>query len=166
MASRFGVIAVLLAALACGAAQAQQSIVPYVVTGHTSGGAATTTPVGNTGSHDIPMPVSCTAAQCTITVTAGLLTPVAGTQVALSIASATALTVPAGATVAVIQAQGTNNSSGVCLYWQDDGTSPTGSAGQQMAAGATLTYAVAGLPIKLIAATGATCTATISYYHF
>lgn len=100
----------------------------------------------------------------TSTVTQAPLAAVAGTQRALSIATATSLTVPATATTAIIQAQGTNNTSGVCLYWQDDGTAPTASAGQQMAAGSVMLYKVTSLPIQLIAATGATCTATISYY--
>lgn len=88
----------------------------------------------------------------------------AGTQTGLSIATATALTVPTGATIALIQAQGTNNTSGACLFWRDDGTNPTNSTGSQMAAGASMFYKVTSLPIKLIAASGATCTATISYY--
>ncbi len=92
------------------------------------------------------------------------LAAVAGTQRGTSIASATALTIPATATVALIQAQGTNNSSGVCLYWQDDGTNPTASAGLQMPAGTTMFYKVSLLPAKFIAATGASCTLTASYY--
>lgn len=91
------------------------------------------------------------------------LTPVAGTQTNLTISAATGLTVPAGATVALIQAQGTNNTSGQCLFWQDDGTAPTGSTGQALPAYQDFYYKATG-PIKLIAASGATCTATISYY--
>lgn len=104
-----------------------------------------------------PLPVNGSASGAEITA-------VAGTQRALAISSATALTVPATATIALIQAQGSNNGSGVCLYWQDDGTVPTVSAGQILSAGTSMYYAVVGLPIKLIAATGATCTATISYF--
>lgn len=91
-------------------------------------------------------------------------TVVAGTQRGLAIASATALTIPATATAALISVAGTNNTSGVCAYWQDDGTNPTNAAGQPLAAGAYLVYNAVGLPIKLIAASGATCTANISYY--
>ncbi len=97
--------------------------------------------------------------------TVAVVGALAGTQRGTSIASATALTIPMGATEALIQAQGSNNSAGVCLYWQDDGTNPTASAGQQMAAGASMYYKVSSLPIKLIAATGATCTITVSYYE-
>lgn len=105
------------------------------------------------------------AVTTTIPVSAGSVTAVAGTQVGLSIATATALTVPAGAMLAIINAQGANNPSGICLYWRDDGTNPTNSAGQALSALATLNYKVAALPIKLIAASGATCTATISYFQ-
>lgn len=100
-----------------------------------------------------------------VPVTPAAITPVAGTQRGLSIASSTALTVPGGATLAVIQAQGSNNSSGICLYWQDDGTAPTNSAGQGMSAVQTLVYKGSLSAIRLIAASGATCTATISYYQ-
>lgn len=93
------------------------------------------------------------------------LTAVPGTQRGLAISSATALTIPAGATIALIQAQGTNNTGGACLFWEDDGTNPTSSAGQEMAATQSMYYQVRTLPIKLIAASGATCTATISYYQ-
>ena len=110
-------------------------------------------PVNNT----YPLPVN--------TVVAGAVpTPVAGTQRGLSIASATGFTVPAGATMVLVQAQGTNNGSGVCLYWQDDGTNPTNAAGQIMAAGQSMWYTAAGLAAKFIAASGATCTLTASYY--
>lgn len=93
-----------------------------------------------------------------------LLTAIAGTQRGLSIASATALTIPTGAKFALIQAQGTNNTSGVCLFWQDDGTAPTNAAGNALSANSIIAYAVQQLPIQLISASGATCTATISYY--
>lgn len=104
-----------------------------------------------------PLPINASAAGAS-------LTAVAGTQTGLAISSSTTLTVPTGATTALIQAQGTNNTAGVCLDWRDDGTAPTASTGQQMAAGASNLYKVANLPIALIAATGASCTATISYY--
>lgn len=93
-------------------------------------------------------------------------TAVAGTQTALSIASATAPTVPATATILVFQPQGTNNSSGQCLIYRDDGTNPTGTTGIGVGAGQTVTYFVASSPIKFIAATGATCTVTITYYKY
>lgn len=94
----------------------------------------------------------------------GLL-PVTGTQRGLAISSATGLTVPTGAKAALIQAQGTNTTGGVCLFWQDDGTAPTGTAGQALAANTSIWVGASSIgKIELIAATGATCTATISYY--
>lgn len=89
---------------------------------------------------------------------------VPGSQVNVTISAATGLTVPVGATYALIQAQGSNNTNGVCLFWRDDGTNPTNAAGQALAANQTLPYTVTGMPIKLIAASGATCTMSVSYY--
>lgn len=91
-------------------------------------------------------------------------TAVAGTQRGVSMVTATALTIPATSTTALISVGGTNNASGICAYWQDDGTSPTGSAGNPLASGAYLPYNATGLPIKLIQATGATCTFNAAYY--
>ncbi len=92
------------------------------------------------------------------------LKALAGTQTSTSMATATALTIPTGAVYAIITVAGTNNSSGICAYWRDDGTSPTGSAGQPLAALNGIQYFVTSLPIKLIQATGASCTFTASYY--
>lgn len=91
------------------------------------------------------------------------LAPVVGTQRGTAIASATGMTIPVGATVALVQFQGTNNGSGQCAFWQDDGTSPTGSAGQASPA-YTPVWIAASAAFKAIAATGATCTMTVSYY--
>lgn len=93
------------------------------------------------------------------------LIPVAGTQRGLAIASSTALTVPTGATVGLIQAQGTNTTARVCLFWQDDGTAPTATAGQSLGANGSIWVSSNSLSaIRLIASASATCTATISYY--
>ncbi len=148
-----GSIAILMALASPAAAQSSQGLFWQCVAADATHPQPGYCPVSNT----YPLPV-------TDSTTSGTLTIVAGTQRGLAIASATSLTVPATATTALIQAQGTNNSSGVCLYWQDDGTDPTASAGQQLAAGGSMYYHVASLPIKLFAATGATCVATISYY--
>lgn len=91
-------------------------------------------------------------------------TALAGTQRGAAMATATALTIPATATAALISVAGTNNTAGICAYWQDDGTVPTVSAGNPLAAGQYLPYNAVGLPIKLIAATGATCTFNAAYY--
>lgn len=96
-------------------------------------------------------------------------TAVAGTQTGVSLAAATALTVPTGANIAVITVEGTNNASGICARWRDDGTDPTASTGSPLAANAVMVYQVkssaqAYLPIKLITATGATCSMDVAYY--
>lgn len=144
----------LFVAVAGGTALAQQGqtgsywqcVAPS--TANPQGGYCPTSPM-------YPLPVS-TESQARV--------PVAGTQVGLVISAATAPTVPAGATTAIIQAQGTNAATGgACLFWRDDGTNPTTSAGQVLVANAAITVSTA-VPIKLIAAATATCTATISYY--
>lgn len=91
------------------------------------------------------------------------LTAVTGTQRGTAIAAATGMTIPATATVALVQFQGTNNASGQCAFWQDDGTNPTASAGQASPA-YTPIWIKASAAFKAIAATGATCTMTVSYY--
>lgn len=52
-----------------------------------------------------------------------------------TLAASTGLTVPAGATVAIIQNNGTQ-----AVRFRDDGTDPTSSIGQRIPAGETLTY--------------------------
>jgi hypothetical protein len=57
----------------------------------------------------------------------GGLTPL-GYQQITSLSSAAGLTVPAGATVAVVQAEDQN------VRWRDDGTAPTASVGMYLVA--------------------------------
>jgi hypothetical protein len=57
-----------------------------------------------------------------------------GYQQLTSLASATAMTVPTGATVALIQAESQS------IRWRDDGTNPTTSAGMVIAAGETVFF--------------------------
>lgn len=58
-----------------------------------------------------------------------------GYQQIVSPAASTPLTVPTGATVAIIQ-----NNGAQPARWRDDGTAPTTTLGQRIAAGDTLTY--------------------------
>jgi hypothetical protein len=58
----------------------------------------------------------------------------AGYQQLTSLATATALTVPAGADVAIIQAEAQ------AVRWRDDGTDPTSSVGMRLAAGSDFLY--------------------------
>lgn len=62
-----------------------------------------------------------------------------GYQQITSIAAATALTVPAGASIALIQAEAQ------AVRWRDDGTNPTAAVGYPLAAGSELVYSGAGL---------------------
>ncbi len=79
-----------------------------------------------------------------------------GYQQLTSITSSTALSVPAGAKIAVIGAE----TQGV--RWRDDGTAPTGSIGMLLNSGDTLIHPRPSA-IRLIQATsGAIC--NVSYY--
>lgn len=91
------------------------------------------------------------------------LVPVAGTQTGVTISASTGMTIPAGATVALVQFQGTNNTAGQCGFWRDDGTAPTGTTGQASPA-YTPIWIAATANFKAILATSATCTLTVSYY--
>jgi len=96
----------------------------------------------------------------------GLLTPVAGSQEALGVATATALTVPtfgtnaAPATIAVITVEG------VSVRWRCDGTAPTASSGSLLAAGTqTFTLVVTPLSACQFIQTSATATLDVEYFH-
>lgn len=57
-----------------------------------------------------------------------------GYQQIVDMSAVTALTVPAGADLALIQTVTQN------VRWRDDGTAPTGTVGMRLAAGDTLVY--------------------------
>lgn len=80
-----------------------------------------------------------------------------GYQRITSLTASTALTVPAGARLALIEAEG------VAIRWRDDGTAPTASVGMTIAAGATLPYAGDLAAIRLIQAASGSV-ANVSYY--
>ena len=80
-----------------------------------------------------------------------------GFQQITSLASSTALTVPGGATLAVIQAEGAD------VRWRDDGTAPTATVGMLLPAGAELRYTGALAALRLIQAS-AGATVNVSYY--
>lgn len=67
-----------------------------------------------------------------------------GYQQIISPAAATALTVPTGATTAIIQAEGND------IRWRDDGTDPTASVGQILYMGQQMTYQASLAAIKFI----------------
>lgn len=80
-----------------------------------------------------------------------------GYQQLTSLSAASSLTVPTGATIALIQAQDKN------VRWRDDGTDPTASVGMVIAAGDTLPYTGSLAAIKLIE-TAASAKVNVAYY--
>lgn len=74
-----------------------------------------------------------------------------------SLASAAGLTPPTGARLALIQAETQ------AVRWRDDGTSPTGTAGMQLAAGSSIEYDGNLSAIKFIEA-AASAKLNVSYW--
>ena len=75
-----------------------------------------------------------------------------------SLSSSAALTVPSGATIAVVQAEGAD------VRWRDDGTAPTASVGMLLPAGAERVFD-AGLAAVRLIQTASGATANVSYYQ-
>lgn len=80
-----------------------------------------------------------------------------GFQQITSLSSATGLTVPMGALIALIQAETQS------IRWRDDGTNPTASVGMLLSAGNTLAYTGDLSQIKIIQTT-ASASVNVSYY--
>lgn len=81
-----------------------------------------------------------------------------GYQQIVGLAAATALTIPAGTSLAIITPETQ------AVRWRDDGTDPTASVGYPLAASAELQYSAAQLSrLKFIEQT-ATATLNICYY--
>lgn len=78
--------------------------------------------------------------------------------VTATLATATPLTAPAGATVAYIVVEG------VDVRWRDDGVAPTATVGMLLPAGATLSYSGSLAVIEFIE-TAAGSILNISYYE-
>lgn len=81
-----------------------------------------------------------------------------GYQQLTSLAAATALTVPAGTSFALINAETQD------VRWRDDGTDPSATVGMLIAAGSTLQYEAADLAIIKFIQTAASAKLNISYY--
>lgn len=90
------------------------------------------------------------------TTSPGNLTP-KGYQQITDLASAASLTVPTGATVALIQAETQS------IRWRDDGTSPTTTVGMVLAAGESVFYTGNLATFKAIEVT-ASAKLNVSYY--
>lgn len=80
-----------------------------------------------------------------------------GYQQITSLSSATALTVPDGTGMVMIQAETQS------IRWRDDGSDPTATVGMVLAAGDILFYTGKSKTIKLIETT-ASAKANVSYY--
>ena len=81
-----------------------------------------------------------------------------GYQQITSVSASTALTIPAGANVALIQAEAQ------AVRWRDDGTAPTASVGMSLAADETLPYTGNLSAIRFIEQT-AGAKLNVSYYR-
>lgn len=81
-----------------------------------------------------------------------------GYQQLTSLAAATALTIPAGTSFAMLNAETQD------VRWRDDGTDPTATVGMLIAAGATLTYEAADLAVMKFIQSAASAKLNISYY--
>lgn len=81
-----------------------------------------------------------------------------GYQQITSLSSSTALTVPEGAEMALVQAESQN------VRWRDDGTDPTATVGMLLMAGATLEYDAAQLSVVEFIEAAASAKLNISYY--
>ena len=84
-------------------------------------------------------------------------TTVLGYQQITSLSASTALTVPAGATMALIVAETQ------AVRWRDDGTAPTASVGMPLATGTSLSYDGDLKAIRFIQQT-ASAVLNVSYY--
>lgn len=102
-----------------------------------------------------PLPVTASAS-APMPVILGNRTP-KGYQQIVGLAASTALTVPAGALVAVITTEGQN------VRWRDDGTAPTAAIGFNLNVGQALFYDGSLAALKFIQQ-AATATLNISYY--
>jgi hypothetical protein len=81
-----------------------------------------------------------------------------GYQQITSLASSTALTVPDGTCLALIQAQGQD------VRWRDDGTDPTATVGMLLSAGESMEYDVADVAVVEFIQVAATAILNVSYY--
>ena len=90
----------------------------------------------------------------------GLLVPVAGSQEALGVVTATALTVPATATIAMITVEGNS------VRYRCDGTDPTASAGSLLAVGTQgLVLVAKPLSACKFIQTAPTATLDVEFWH-
>jgi hypothetical protein len=80
-----------------------------------------------------------------------------------TLASATTLTVPATAQLALVQCEGVSGTDYV--RWRDDGANPTATVGMMLGAPFQLTFVGDLATIVFIAGSGASPILNVSYYH-
>lgn len=88
----------------------------------------------------------------------GLLTPVVGSQEALAVTASTALTIPAGATIAWVTVEGQT------VRFRCDGTAPTASSGSLLAVGTKTEFRINGLSACHFIQTTASATLDVEYF--
>ena len=88
----------------------------------------------------------------------GTYSSAGASQYLLSVTTATALTPPAGSTIAEICTEA------AAVRYRDDGTAPTASTGMPVAAGGCFQYAGPLAAIQFIAQTASSTTIDVSYY--
>lgn len=81
-----------------------------------------------------------------------------GYQQITSLSSSTALTVPAGTQMALVQAESQ------AVRWRDDGTDPTATVGMVLGAGETLEYTASQLGVVEFIEVAASAKLNIAYY--
>lgn len=81
-----------------------------------------------------------------------------GYQQITGLTTAQPLTVPTGATLALITTEGQS------VRWRDDGTNPTATVGQQLLVGQTLVYDSTSIAALRFIQTAATAILDVSYY--
>jgi hypothetical protein len=88
----------------------------------------------------------------------GVLTPLGPSQLGLAVSTATHLTPPMGATVAIVTVESQ------AIRWRDDGPAPTATAGHPVQAGAQLVYSGDLSAIQIIQQ-AASATVDVAYYQ-
>lgn len=102
------------------------------------------------------MPAALVAGALPIVARGGLTA--LGYQQITGLSSSTAMTVPSGATIAVVQAEGAD------VRWRDDGTAPTASVGMSLPAGAERIFDASLAAVRLIQ-TASGAVVNVSYYQ-
>lgn len=115
----------------------------------------------------IPLSVLCVLASAAYANQGDSRQTLPSSQQVISLSSSpSTLTVPGGTSEIDIFPLGTNGSSGNCLFYQDDGGTPSQTQGSGLASEQNYIGFKGSLNnLKFILASGATCTVTVNYYQ-